>query len=137
MPFYRDSVTFCATMTDIFGRIMAVPEMSRLLADSRTVLCIKTTGPDAVLILDASTMPPRFLTGEACGGAVDLGLRLSVDTLHAILLGDVRLRDAFAARQLHLESNPLRALALLSRFEAIFRYAERLYPIVLSERGLL
>lgn len=135
-PFYPDAEAFYAVMEDLFGRIMADPAMIRLLRDSRAVLCIVTTAPDAVLHLDARRVPPRFLAGSACARDSDLRLRLEADTLHDVWLSKIRMRDAFAAGQIHLESHPLRALALLMEFQDLFRYAEKMYPVVLQERGL-
>jgi hypothetical protein len=137
MPFYPNADAFYAVMNDLFGRILAAPEMAERLADSRALLCIRTSAPEAVLHLNARGAPPRFLTGGACEKDIDLGLSVPADTLHAIWLGNIRMRDAFAAGQIRLETNPLRALALLTKFEAVFRCAEQWYPVVLRERGLV
>jgi hypothetical protein len=137
MPFYPNADAFYVVMSDLFGRILAAPEMAARLADSGAVLCIRTTAPEAVLHLDARSSPPRFFTGSACGKDIDLGLSIPADTLHDVWLGNTRMRDAFAAGRIRLETNPLRALALLTKFEAVFRCAEEWYPVVLRERALI
>jgi putative sterol carrier protein len=137
MPFYPNAEAFYTVMIDLFGRIIAAPEMAQRLADSRAVLCIRTAGPAAILHLNTRKTPPSFLTGNACGKDVDLGLSVAADTLHAIWLGRMRMSDAFASGKIRLETNPLRALALQPKFEAVFRFAEQVYPAVLRERGLL
>jgi len=137
MPFYSDTPTFYAVMTDLFGRIMATPEMAQLLRDSRVSLRIAVTDPEAVLELDARDELPRFATGNTASNGADLSLRVAADTLHDIWMSNVRMRDAFADGKIRLETNPLRALGLLMQYQDLFRYAERLYPVVLRERRLL
>ncbi len=136
MPFYPDTKTFYAVMTDLFGRVIAAPEMAQQLRDTRAVLCIKASAPDGVLSLDARSVPARFAAGEGCTVNVDLGFSAAADTLHAIWLGETSVGDAFAAGKIKLETNPLRAFALLGKFEAIFWAAASQYPAVLREHGL-
>ena len=93
--------------------------------------------PGRVISLDTRCTPACFSVGTDCQGKVDLGLRIAADTLHRIWLGEIRMSDAFASGQIKLETNPLRAFALMGKFETVFRYAERQYPVVLRERGLL
>ena len=45
MSFYSDIKTFYTIMTDLFGRIIAAPEMAQSLHESGAVLCIKTSSP--------------------------------------------------------------------------------------------
>jgi hypothetical protein len=141
MPFYPDTATFYAVMTDLFGRVIAAPGVLKPLTDGKVLLRMIITGPDAVLIVDGRSNPPRFITGAGAGAAAadrpDIGLRIPADVLHNVWLSRIRLRDAFMAGKMHLDTSPLRALGLLSSLTGMFRFTEQIYPQVLAEHGML
>jgi hypothetical protein len=137
MPFYADVETFYEVMNDLFSQVMARPDLLKPLRDGKVVLRIATTGPDAILVVDGQAIPPRFSTGTDPAGKVDVGLSLSADVLHNVWLGKIRLRDAYLAGKVHLDSNPLKALSLMTGLLEMFRFVEGLYPGVLKNRGLL
>jgi hypothetical protein len=141
MPFYPDTATFYAVMTDLFGRVIAAPGVLKPLTDGKILLRMTVTEPDGVLIVDGRSSPPRFLTGAAgpaaAGSQPDIGLRIPADVLHNVWLNRIRLRDAFMAGKMHLDTSPLRALGLLNSLTGMFRFTEQIYPQVLRERGLL
>jgi hypothetical protein len=137
MPFYRDGETFYEVMNDLFSQVMARPDLLKPLRDGKVVLRITTTGPDALLVVDGRAVPPRFTTGTGAIGKVDVGLSLPADVLHNVWMGKTRLRDAYLAGKMHLDSSPLKALSLLTSLLDMFRFVEGLYPGVLKKRGLL
>ena len=139
MPFYPDAATFYVVMTDLFGRVIAAPGVLKPLTDGKVLLRMTVTGPDAVLIVDGRSNPPRFITGAIgpVGGQPDIGLRIPADVLHNVWLNRIRLRDAFMAGKMHLDTSPLRALGLLSSLTGMFRFTEQIYPQVLREHGML
>ena len=139
MSFYPDTATFYVVMTDLFGRVMAAPGVLKPLTDGKVLLRMTVTEPDAVLIVDGRSNPPRFITGSAgpVGGQPDIGLRIPADVLHNVWLNRIRLRDAFMAGKMHLDTSPLRALGLLSSLTGMFRFTEQIYPQVLREHGML
>ena len=137
MPFYRDVETFHEVMTDLFSQVMARPDLLKPLRDGKVVLRITTTQPDAVLVVDGRAVPPRFTTGSDPTGKVDVGLSLPADVLHNVWMGKMRLRDAYLAGKMHLDSSPLKALSLMTSLLEMFRFVEGLYPGVLKKRGLL
>jgi hypothetical protein len=137
MPFYRDAETFYQVMNDLFSQVMAEPDLLKPLVDGKVVLRITTTGPDAILVVYGRAVPPRFATGTDATGKVDVGLSLSADVLHNVWMGKIRLRDAYLAGKMHLDSSPLKALSLMTSLLEMFRFVEGLYPGVLKKRGLL
>ena len=137
MQFYRDVETFYEVMNDLFSQVMARPDLLKPLRDGKVVLRITTTGPDAALVVDGRAVPPRFATGTGAIGKVDVGLSLPADVLHNVWMGKTRLRDAYLAGKMHLDSSPLKALSLLTSLLDMFRFVEGLYPGVLKKRGLL
>ena len=137
MPFYADAETFYGVMGDLFSQVMATPDLLRPLRDGKVLLRISTSQPDTILVVDGWSVPPRFLIGKTPDGKVDVGLSLAADVLHNVWLGRIRLRDAYLAGQIHLDSNPLKALSLMTGLLEMFRFVEGLYPGVLKRRGLL
>ena len=137
MGFYPDAQTFDSVMTDLFGRVLARPELARQLQQSKSVLRITITEPSFAILIDARTAPVRFERDGHETARVDAGIRLAADTLHGIWLGQIRLRDAYGSGKVRVEGNPITALPRLLRFADLFRDAERLYPVVLHERGML
>jgi hypothetical protein len=137
MPFYADSQSFYNVMIDLFGQVMEDPALLKPLRDGKTLLRIVTTEPDAVLILDGRFDPPRFIAGRMISEKVDLGLRIPADVLHRAWLGQERLRDAFLAGKLKLDTSPLRALTLLSSLSGLFHHLETLYPQALRDHELV
>jgi hypothetical protein len=137
MPFYHDAETFYAVMNDLFSQVMAQPDLLKPLRDGKVMLRITTTQPDTILVVDGRSSPPRFTTGALPSGKVDVGLSLPADTLHNVWMGKIRLRDAYLAGKVHLDSSPLKALSLLTSLLEMFRFVEGLYPGVLKNRELL
>jgi hypothetical protein len=137
MPFYADSQSFYNVMIDLFGQVMEDPALLKPLCDGRTLLRIITTDPDAVLVLDGRFDPPRFTAGRMVSEKVNLGVRTPADVLHRAWLGQDRLRDAFLAGRIKLDTSPLRALTLLSSLSGLFQQLESLYPQVLRDHQLL
>ena len=137
MPFYSDAETFYEVMNDLFSQVMARPDLLKPLRDGKVLLRITTSQPDTILIVDGRSVPPRFSTGKPPEGKVDVGLTLSADVLHNVWLGKIRLRDAYLAGKVHLDSSPLKALSLMTGLLEMFRFVEGLYPGVLKKRGLL
>ena len=109
MSFYPDTATFYVVMTDLFGRVIAAPGVLKPLTDGKVLLRMTVTEPDAVLIVDGRSNPPRFIPGPAgpVSGQPDIGLRIPADVLHNVWLNRMRLRDAFMAGKMHLDTSPL------------------------------
>jgi hypothetical protein len=137
MPFYPDAETFYEVMNDLFSQVMARPDLFKPLRDGKVLLRITTTQPDTILIVDGRSVPPHFLIGKTPDGKVDVGLSLPADVLHNVWMGKMRLRDAYLAGKMHLDSSPLKALSLMTGLLEMFRFVEGLYPGVLKKRGLL
>jgi len=137
MPFYPNAETFYEVMNDLFGQVMARPDLLKPLRDGKVLLRITASQPDTILVVDGRSMPPRFLSGITPEGKVDVGLSLAADVLHNVWLGKMRLRDAYLAGKIHLDSNPIKALSLMTGLLEMFRFVEGIYPGVLKKRGLL
>ena len=136
MPYYADSQAFYDVVNDLFGRVMDKPALLKPIRSGRILLRIITTEPDAVLVLDGRSDPPRFSSGRMVSGKVDLGLRTPADVLHRAWLGQERLSDAFLAGRIKLDTSRLRALTLQSSLSGLFDHLKTLYPQVLRDHNL-
>jgi hypothetical protein len=124
-------------MIDLFGQVMDQPALLKPIRDGEILLRIITTEPDAVLAIDGRFEPPRFTAGRMISEKVDVGIRTPADVLHRAWLGQDRLRDAFVAGRIRLDTSPLRALTLQSSLSHLFHHLETLYPQVLRDHELL
>ena len=81
MPFYADAETFYEVMNDLFSQVMARSDLLKPLRDGKVLLRITTTQPNTILVVDGRSVPPRFTTGKAPDGKVDVGLSLMTGLL--------------------------------------------------------
>jgi putative sterol carrier protein len=132
MPFYQDPKTVRSVMQEVFDRLNATPGASDDFVKHHMVVSLYLDNPKTFIGLDGRQKPVRFAFSPD-GVKPDLAIRLDVDLLHEILLGKVRLRDAYFGGQIKIKGSIFKAMKLAD----LFRQAEKLYPMVLKERGLL
>ena len=96
------------------------------------VVSLYLDDPKTFIGLDGREKPVE-LSFSPDGVKPDLAIRMEADLLHNILLGKVRLRDAYFDGEIKTKGSIFKALKLAD----LFRQAEKLYPVVLKERGLL
>lgn len=132
MPFYRDSHTLYEVLTDLFNRVAATPGATEEFARSGLLISIYLYEPEAFIALNGRTRPVRF-SYRPDGLQPDLELHLAADVLHAVWLGQRRLRDAFFGGEIKTKGSVFKAMQLAP----LFRQAEVLYPAVLRSKGLL
>ena len=132
MPFYQDSKTIKSIMQEVFDRLNATPGASDDFVKHHMVVSLYLDNPKTFIGLDGRQKPVG-LSFSPDGTKPDLAIRLDADLLHNILLGTVRLRDAYFGGQIKTKGSIFKAMKLAD----LFRQAEKLYPVVLKERGLL
>jgi len=132
MTFYPDSDTLLDVMRDLFDHLSADADATREFARSKLVINIHLSDPEAFIGLNARTDPIGF-TFSPNQLRPDLSLYLAADTLHKIWLGKIRLRDAFFRGDIKTKGSVFKAMQLAP----LFRQAEKRYPRVLQEKGLL
>jgi hypothetical protein len=134
---YPDSETLIAVMYDIFTRVLREPELLKSVRDGKHLLRIRLSEPDAVLLLDGRNGPVRFSAVRSGGDDADVRMHIPAGVLHEVWMGHRRMRDAYMAGEMKLESNPLKALGLLNGVVDLFRFVESIYPGILREYDLL
>ena len=132
MPFYADADAFYAVMHKLFERLSVDPAATADFHSKKMVVRIACTQPNVELVLDGRTNPIQASFGPQ-PGKVDLGLTMTCDLLHGILMGTQSLKAAFLDGQLKVTGNVFRALQLAG----LFRKIEALYPTLLQELGYL
>ncbi len=137
MPFYPDRETLHRVVRALFERVLADPEVLGQLGQRGLTLRITVENPAAVVLLDTRGRPPRYVLDGDRSAPVDIAVRVGADTLHAIWLDNMGLREAYSRGLIGLETNPLKALGHLMRQAEVFLYLESIYPAVLRAEGLV
>jgi hypothetical protein len=119
-------------MQEVFDRLNATPGAADDFVKHHMVVSLYLDNPKTFIGLDGRQKPVD-LSFSPDGNKPDLAIRLDADLLHGILLGKVRLRDAYFGGQIKTKGSVFKAMKLAD----LFREAEKLYPVVLKERGLL
>ncbi len=132
MSFYPDAQTLRNVMQEVFDRLNATPGAADDFVKHHMVVGLYLDNPKVYLGLDGRRKPVA-LSYTPDGTKPDLAIRLDADLLHDILLGKVRLRDAYFGGQIKTKGSVFKAMKLAD----LFRQAEKLYPDVLKDQGLL
>ena len=132
MQFYKDTYQVQEIMQEVFDRLNARPGAIDDFTKHGMVVSIYLDHPKTFIGLDGRQSPVG-ITFSPDGSKPNLSIRLDADLLHEILLGRTRLRDAYFGGQIKIKGSIFKAMKLAD----LFRQAERLYPVVLQEKGLL
>jgi hypothetical protein len=131
MSFFQSERQLYDVLQAVFERVKDKPAHIESFTRSNLVIRMRFIEPDAEVLLDGRQPPLEVFYGERPGRA-DLELAMQADDLHAIWMGQKRLREAFFSGEIRTKGNVLRATKLAD----LFREAERAYPQVLAEKGL-
>ena len=100
------------------------------LSSSGMLIAINVREPNLVIQLDGRHNPASVAFGPA-SEKPNLEIGLKSETLHKIWLGQLRVRDAYFGGKISTKGNVFSAMKLAD----MFHEAERLYPIILREKG--
>lgn len=100
------------------------------LSSSGMLIAINVREPNLVIQLDGRHNPASVAFGPG-GEKPNLEIGLKSETLHKIWLGQLRVRDAYFGGKISTKGNVFSAMKLAD----MFHEAERLYPIILREKG--
>jgi hypothetical protein len=131
MPIFSSTDLLQTTLQTLFARVGQDPEAAKSVVNSRLILRMRVTAPEADVVVNGRRNPPQITYGKT-PLRPDLEIELSADALHKILLGELRLSSAVAARQLVVRGPIHKSFV----FEEIFHSAQAFYPSVLEEVGL-
>lgn len=132
MPIYSSDSQLYSCFQALFGVIEAQePTAANALLKASLAITFNCTAPVASITIDARKAPVQLFYGPApLKPTIEVGL--TADTLHCLLLGEVRLAKAVGSELMDLKGPVWKTLSLGD----IFHHAQRFYPSVLQENGL-
>jgi hypothetical protein len=131
MPVFANQEQFYAVMQEVFDFIVRHPQHIETFTRSNLVIRMRTTQPDAEILLDGRQPPLQVFFGPTPGLA-NLEVSLTADLLHAMWLGQESTHKAFYTGRIRTSGNLLKAMQLAE----VFQEAERIYPTVARKYGL-
>ena len=133
MPTFKDSDQLYAVAEDLLTRVQEqVPRASDGIARSHLVIRLATTDPVSEFTLNGRKRPVQVTYGPNHLRPT-LDLKLTADTLHKVLLGELGLSKAVTGGQIETRGPVLKLVALAD----LFRAGQKIYPQVLRDHGLL
>lgn len=131
MAVYADAEQFYAVMKEVFDFVVQHPQHIDSFTRSNLVIRMRTTQPEAEILLDGRQPPLQVFFGPTPGLA-NLEISLSADLLHAMWLGKESTHKAFFTGRIRTSGNLLKAMQLGD----VFQEAERIYPTIAHKYGL-
>jgi len=131
MAVFRDEQQFYAVMKDVFDYIAAHPQHIESFTRSNLVIRMRTTNPEAEVLLDGRQPPLQVFFGPRPGLA-NLEVSMPADLLHEIWLGVESTHRAFYTGRIRTTGNLLKAMQL----GEVFQEAERIYPVIAQRHGI-
>ena len=99
------------------------------LQKSKLIIRLRYTQPEAVVSVNARTMPVSVVYGEGVRPVLDI--KLPADTFHEILLGNTTLTKALGQKKIEVKGPVIKAMALAE----LFRQGMKIYPDLVGEVG--
>jgi hypothetical protein len=131
MAVFADQEQFYAVMQEVFDYVVRHPQHTETFTRSNLVIRMRTTEPDAEILLDGRQPPLEVFFGPTPGLA-NLEVAMPADLLHALWLGKESTHKAFYTGRIRTTGNLLKAMQL----GEVFQEAERIYPTVARKYGL-
>lgn len=131
MAVFADQEQFYAVMQEVFDYVVRHPQHTESFTRSNLVIRMRTTEPNAEILLDGRQPPLQVFFGPTPGLA-NLEVAMPADLLHALWLGKESTHKAFYTGRIRTSGNLLKAMQL----GEVFQEAERIYPTVARKYGL-
>ena len=131
MPVFSSPELLQTTLETLFAHVGQDPQAAKSVVNSRLILRMRIMAPEADVVVNGRKDPPHIIYGKS-SLRPDLEILLSAEALHKILLGELHLSSAVAARQLVVRGPIYKSFV----FEDIFHSAQAFYPKVLEEVGV-
>jgi hypothetical protein len=131
VPIYKDAETLEKVLSELFDRVIADPVGIKELSSKRMVFLFDISEPTMLVTVNGKSQPPAWSHGRT-ESHVNLGIHTTMDTLHQVLLKEMRLRDAFFGRKIQVDGS----LFTAKRLEGLFHVLQAHYPAVLKDLQL-
>jgi hypothetical protein len=132
MSFYTSSDQFYELTRALFDRVQEEDKTAaEALNKAKLLIRFNCSEPEAVITINGRRVPAEVTYGvNKIRPEVDV--RLTADSFHRILLGDLRLSKALASREIELRGPARKALVLAG----LFHECQSIYPQILLEHGM-
>lgn len=131
MPAFTTSDQLYHCLQSLFDRVQKHDGAMRPLRNSQLAIRLRYTQPEAEVIVDARQNPVQIIYGKQ-PVLVILGIDLTADTFHRILLQELDLGMAITKRHIIVTGPTIKALQLAE----LFQHLQRAYPLVVRELGI-
>lgn len=131
MNVFQSSEQFYSVMREVFEKVAEEPERTKAFTRSKLVIRMKTTHPDAEILIDGRHTPFEIFYGHRPGNA-DVEIMLTAGLLHQIWLGHASTRDSFFSGKIRTRGNLLKVMQLTE----LFYECERVYPEIARRYSL-
>jgi len=132
MSFYTSSELFYEVNQALFDQVRCEDsKAAEALNKAKLLIRFNCREPDAVITINGRRVPAEVTYGvNKIRPEVDV--RLTADTFHRILLGELRLGKALASHEIEVRGPAHKAVAVAGLFHA----CQTIYPQILLEHGL-
>ena len=132
MAIYHSDDQLYSCLRALFGLIETQePAATNALLKAALAITFTCSAPVASITIDARKAPVNLAYGPSpVKPTIEVGL--TADTLHCLLLGEMRLAKAIGSDLIDLKGPVWKTLSLAD----VFHHAQRFYPKILQERGL-
>jgi hypothetical protein len=132
MAVFDSETQLYTVLQGVFDRLAAQPHQIEGFTRSNLVIRMNFVDPVAEVLLDGRQPPLEVFYGPRPGKA-NMEFTMPADLLHYIWMGQESTSQAFFSGRIKTKGNFLKAMQFLD----LFREAERVYPTVAAEHGLL
>ena len=132
MSVFQSSEQFYGVMREVFDKVAEDSARTKAFTRSKLVIRMKTTHPEAEILIDGRHNPFEIFYGHRPGNA-DVEIMLTADLLHNIWLGHTSTRDSFFSGKIRTRGNLLKMMQLTE----LFYECERVYPAVARRHRLI
>lgn len=132
MAVFDSEAQLYTVLQGVFDRLAAQPHQIESFTRSNLVIRMNFVDPVAEVLLDGRQPPLEVFYGPRPGKA-NMEFTMPADLLHHIWMGQESTSQAFFSGRIKTKGNFLKAMQFLD----LFREAERIYPAVAAEHGLL
>ncbi len=132
MPVFNSTEQFYMVTKSLFDRVQKInPSAAADLESSKLIIRFNTSDPAAILLINGRRHPAGVSFGEN-RVRPEVDVNMTADTLHQILLGELRLAKALASKAINVRGPMRKALKVAE----LFHQCQDVYPDVLREEGI-
>lgn len=132
MPVFSGTEQFYKVTKTLFDRVQKInPSAASDLESSKLIIRFNTSDPAATLLINGRRNPAGVSFGEN-RVRPEVDVKMTADTLHQILLGELGLAKALSSKAIHVRG-PMRKTLKVAE---LFHQCQAVYPDVLREEGI-